>query len=131
MNIDKLTEENFLLFAAKYYDNPHCYDTVEFYDDLSRFKYLKRLCNRYDETGEMKERLIINHLIILYNLFGIEPTTRMLFLKLRGQYYIIKPFLVLMGVMPDVIYNVGVEGSKIYSSDITMDQQIVELLRNI
>lgn len=128
---DTLDEANFLLFAAKYYDNPHCYDTVEFYDDLSRFKYLKRLCNRYDETGEMKERLIINHLIILYNLFGIEPTTRMLFLKLRGQYHIIKPFLVLMGVMPDVIYNVGVEGSKIYSSDITMDQQIVELLRNI
>ena len=128
---DTLDEANFLLFAAKYYDNPHCYDTVEFYDDLSRFKYLKRLCNRYDETGEMKERLIINHLIILYNLFGIEPTTRMLFLKLRGQYHIIKPFLVLMGVMPDVVYNVGVEGSKIYSSDITMDQQIVELLRNI
>ncbi len=128
---DTLDEANFLLFAAKYYDNPHCYDTVEFYDDLSRFKYLKRLCNRYDETGEMKERLIINHLIILYNLFGIEPTTRMLFLKLRGQYHIIKPFLVLMGVMPDVIYNVGVEGNKIYSSDITMDQQIVELLRNI
>ena len=128
---DTLDEANFLLFAAKYYDNPHCYDTVEFYDDLSRFKYLKRLCNRYDETGEMKERLIINHLIILYNLFGIEPTTRMLFLKLRGQYHIIKPFLVLMGVMPDVIYNVGVEGSKIYSSDIAMDQQIVELLRNI
>jgi len=128
---DTLDEANFLLFAAKYYDNPHCYDTVEFYDDLSRFKYLKRLCNRYDETGEIKERLIINHLIILYNLFGIEPTTRMLFLKLRGQYHIIKPFLVLMGVMPDVIYNVGVEGNKIYSSDITMDQQIVELLRNI
>ncbi len=128
---EKLDESNFLLYAAKYYDNPHCYDTVEFYDDLNRFKYLKRLFNRYEEVGELKERLIINHLTVLYNIFGVEPTTRMLFLKLRGHYHLLKPFLVLMGYMPDVVFNIGEDDRNIVSSDIHMDERIVETLRKI
>ena len=82
MVIDKLDESNFFLYAAKHYTNPYCYDTLEFYDDLNRFKYLKRLFSRYQESGELKERLILNHIIVLYNIFGVEPATRMLFLKL-------------------------------------------------
>jgi hypothetical protein len=131
MHDEKLDETNFLLYAAKYYDNPHCYDTLEFYDDLNRFKYIKRLFNRYEETGELKERLIINHLTVLYNIFGAEAATRLLFLKLRGHYHFLKPFLVLMGYMPDVVRNVGIEGKNIINSDITMDEKIVEILRSI
>lgn len=129
--IDKLDDTNFLLFAAKHYDNPHCYDTLEFYDDLNRFKYLKRLFNRYEETGELKERLIINHITVLYNIFGVEAATRMLFFKLKGQYQLLKPFLVLMGFMPDIVRGIGPDGQNIISSDIHMEEQIVEILRQI
>lgn len=129
--IDKIDESNFVLFAAKHYDNPHCFDTDEFYDDLNRFKYLKRLFNRYEETGELKERLIINHLTIVYNIFGAEAATKMLFLKLRGQYQLLKPFLVLMGYMPEAIRGIGEDNQTITSSDIHMDEYIVEVLRQI
>ena len=128
---DKLDESNFFLYAAKHYDNPYCYDTIEFYDDLNRFKYLKRLFSRYQETGELKERLILNHIIVLYNLFGVEPTTRMLFLKLRGFDHYLKPFLVLLNYMPEIVRSIGIEGKDIISSDIRMDQNIVEKLRKI
>lgn len=128
---EKLDESNFLLYAAKHYDNPNCYQTLEFYDDLNIFKYLKRLFNRYEETGELKERLILNHLTVLYNTFGTEPATRMLFLKLRGQYQILKPFLVFLNTMPEVVYGIGVDNTNIKSSDIHMDEEIVKVLRTI
>lgn len=129
--IDHLDESNFILFAAKYYDNPHCYDTVEFYDDLNRFKYLKRLFNRYVEDGELKERLILNHIIVLYNVFGVEATTKMLFLKLEGYYQLLKPFLVLLNYLPETLHNIGRQGSVIHTADIAMDPKIVEALRHI
>lgn len=125
-----LDENNFVLFAAKHYDNPQCYDTLEFYDDLKRFKYLKRLFGKYQESGELKERLILNHLTILYNVFG-EATTRMLFYKLDGYYNYLKPFLVLLNYMPDKVINVGPDNSIIYSYNIPMDEYIVEVLRKI
>jgi len=128
--IEKLDESNFILFAAKYYDNPQCFDTLEFQDDLKRFKYLKRLFTRYQETGELKERLIINHLIVLYNVFGPEAT-RMLFLKLDGFHHYLKPFIALLGFMPDVVRNIGIENKTYKSSDIRMDENIVGLLRKI
>lgn len=128
--IDKIDETNFLLYAAKHYDNPQCFDTLEFYEDMSRFKYIKRLFNRYEETGELKERLILNHLIILYNVFG-PATTRMLFFKLNGHLHLLKPFIILLGFMPDKVYGVGVENKTIITSDIPMDEKIVKLLRKI
>jgi len=128
---EKLDETNFLLYAAKHYDNPHCYETLEFYDDLNRFKYIKRLFNRFEETGELKERLIINHLTVLYNIFGAEPATRMLFLKLKGHFHLLKPFLVLLGYMPEVVYNIGIDNKNIISSDIPLNDTIVEVLRKI
>lgn len=131
MHIEQLDETNFLLYAAKHYDNPHCFDTLEFYEDLNRFKYIKRLFNRYEESGELKERLIINHLTILYNVFGAEATTRMLFLKLRGYHQYLKPFLILLSYMPDVVKGIGIEGKDYVSSDITMDDIIVNKLREI
>jgi hypothetical protein len=129
MKCETLDNTNFLLYAAKHYDNPQCFDTKEFYDDLKRFKYLKRLFNRYKETGELKERLIINHLQILYNLFGIDATTRMLFLALKRHRECLKPFLILFNTMPTVVKCI--EGNDIYESDIAMDQTIVEILRKI
>ena len=126
MNHDYLDDENFILFAAKHYDNPQCYDSEEFYDDLKRFKYLKRLFGKYEESGELRERLILNHLIILYNVFG-DTATKMLFYKLEEYYSYLVPFLVLLHRLPERV-NVG---KTIYTSDITLDMHIVEVLRKI
>lgn len=125
---EKLDESNFLLYAAKYYDNPSCTTTDEFIEDLNRFKYIKRLLNRYELTGELKDRLIMNHLIILYNMFG-EATTKMLFYKLKGQLKFIKPFLILIGRMPEIVH--GLSDGVIRTSDIPMDENIVKILRKI
>ena len=129
MNIDDLNEANALLYAAKHYDNLHFFDTIEFYEDLSRFKYLKKLFSRYEETGELNERLVLNHLIIIYNVFGVEATTKLLFLKMDNYGHYLKPFLLLLNYLPDVIYNV--EGRNIITSEILMDQGIVNKLRAI
>lgn len=129
INMPRLTEANFMLCAAKFYDNASCADMEEFYDDLNRFKYIKRLFTKYQETGHIKERLVLNHLIVLYNLFGFE-TTRMLFLKLDGRWEILKPFLVYLSRMPERLYCVG-DHEVIHEADIHMDEHIVELLRKI
>ena len=128
MPVEKIDDSNFILYAAKHYDNPQCLNTEEFYDDLKRFKYLKRLFGKYDEAGELRERLIINHLIVLYNVFGIHAT-KMLFLKLDSYYSYLKPFLVLLNYMPDKIALS--ESRVIFSSDIPMDKNIIEVLRKI
>lgn len=129
MPIDDLNEANALIYAAKHYDNPHFFDTVEFYEDLSRFKYLKKLFGRYDECGELNERLVLNHLIVIYNVFGVEAATKLLFLKMDNYGSYLKPFLLLLNFLPDVIYNV--DGRSIITSEIVMDQRIVEKLRQI
>lgn len=129
--VNKVDETNFMLYAAKFYDNPQCFDTLEFYDDIKRFKYLKRLFNRYEESGELKERLIINHLIVLYNVFGPEHCTRLLFFKLKNYYKFLVPFLVLLGYLPEKVTGIGLEGKTIITSDIELDNYIIEVLRNI
>lgn len=125
-----VNEDNFVLYAAKHYDNPQCFDTEEFYDDLKRIKYIKRLFNRYVETGDLKERLILNHIMILYNVFG-DVATKLLFVKLQDHYTLLKPFLVLINRMPDKITGVMTSSNTIYSSDIAMEPGIVKALRNI
>jgi len=128
---EQLDETNFLLYSAKHYENPQCYDTLEFYDDLKRFKYLKRLFNIYVETGDLRERLILNHIIILYNIFGVIPTTRMLFFKLYDYKELLKPFLELLNYMPDKIINIGLKNTTIKNSDIISDKTIEDKLRKI
>lgn len=128
---EKLDETNFLLYAAKHYENPSCFDTLEFYEDLNRFKYLKRLFSRYDETGDLRERLILNHIIVIYNLFGIDAATRMLFFKLKDYHHYLKPFLVFLNYCPERVFNIGLEGRNIVTSDILMDPNIVKALRHI
>lgn len=118
---DKLTNKNFEMFAAHYYNNPECMDVDEFKEDLSRFKYLKRLLKRYETDGDLQERLILNHLIVLYNVFGIKPCNRMMWFKINNEHYhYIKPFLVFLHYLP--------EDEKV---EIGMDPEIVERLRNL
>lgn len=129
--MDKLDEFNFLLYAAKHYDNPQCYDTIEFYDDLKRIKYIKRLLNRYHEEGDLKERLILNHITILCNVFGPTATTKMLFLKCKGMESYLKSFLVFLNLLPEKIENLGVENKTIYTKEIVADEKILNELRKI
>jgi hypothetical protein len=126
---DHLTEENFLVYCAKVYDNPGMVSTEEFLEDLDRVKYIKKLITRYTETGELKERLILNHLITLQNCFG-EHLAKILFLKAEKQFHHIKPFLILINALPEVISNVG-EHKKVYTDSIPLDIRVVTALRKI
>jgi len=118
---DELSNKNFKLFAANNYNNPECMDVEEFKQDLSRFKYLKRLLTRYEEHGELQERLILNHLIVLYNVFGIEACNKMVWFKIdESHYHIIKPFLVYLHYLP--------EDQMI---DVPMDPVVVDILREL
>ena len=78
---DKLTDDNFLIYCAKHYDNPQCHSTEEFIEDLKRIKYIKKLITKYIESDELRERLIMNHLIVLNNVFGAEHLSKILYLK--------------------------------------------------
>lgn len=115
-----LTEENFTLFAMKHYDNPHCRGVNEFNDDLKKFKYLKRLFRKYRAGGGLKERLILNHIIVIYNLFGVDAATNMLFFKIDKKYWPqLKSFLMYLNVMPPD--NLMVE----------VDEEVLQSLRKI
>lgn len=126
-----LNESNFILYAAANYINT-VYDTEEFYDDLKTFKYLKRLFSRYIEKDELKERLILNHLITLYNVFNHEAATRMLFYKIDEKHWtILKTFLLFLSYMPTRVHNIQFENNHIDSNMILVDLKIAEKLRNI
>lgn len=127
---EKLGDDNFLIYAAKHYDSSHCCSTDEFLEDLKRIKYIKKLITRYIEAGELKERLILNHIIVLYNMFGAEHLCRILYLKLGDYFQYIMPFLILLNVLPSKLYNIRNE-TVIDIDMITMDQFIVEALRKI
>jgi hypothetical protein len=127
--IDNLHDDNFMIFAMKSYDKPNCI-VSEFEEDLKRLKYVKRLIKRYRITGELKERLILNHLIILANVFGVEASVRMLFYKLdRDDYDILKTFLLYLNYMPKLV--LGVKGNNIHSGDISVDFFVAKRLRDI
>jgi len=125
-----LTDENFILFCASHYDNYGYHSTEEFIEDINRIKYIKKLITRYIEKGELKERLILNHIIVLNNCFGPEALSRILYLKLKHQMKYVKPFLILLNILPDKIYNVGKE-QVIDTREISMDDLIIYKLRNI
>ena len=107
----KITEDNFLILAMHAYDNPQCVSVDEFEKDLAKFTYLKKLLYRYVEDKETNERLVLNHLVILYNLFGDE-TTRMLFFKMEQELWpILITYLVYLKRMPDYIteFNIHIQ----------------------
>lgn len=124
-----LTDDNFLIFAAKHYDNNQCSGTEEFIDDLRRVKYIKKLLTRYQQTGELKDRLILNHLIILNNVFGARALAKIVFLKMPRQLDYIKPFLELLGVLPETVH--GVNGKDWNTTEIRGDPVITEALNRI
>jgi hypothetical protein len=118
-----------LLYAAKCYDKPNCIDS-EFDEDYKRIRYIKRLLHRYRVTGELKERLILNHLVVAQNVFGVEGSTRMLFLRIDPRdYSALKTFLIYTSAMPKVVK--GIREQNIISSDIPLDNRIVDILRKI
>jgi len=118
-----------MLFAAKYYENAHCTDLLEFHDDLKRIRYIKRLFKKYEQTGELKDRLIFNHLIVLYNVFEHRASTRMLCFKLHDQLQYLKPFLMFLNYWRT---DIGlVDNKKIIDTDISLDEGIVKLLRDL
>jgi hypothetical protein len=127
---EKLTDDNFLIYAAKYYDTALCCSTDEFLQDLKRLKYIKKLLTRYNEGGELKEQLILNHIIVLNNVFGAEHACRILYLKLSKYFEQIIPFLVLLNILPDKLYNIG-NDAVINLDVIIMDSKIVDKLRKI
>lgn len=117
----KLTKSNLIVYAAKHYYNPSCIDGEEFEEDLKRFKYVKRLLNKYKQTGELSERLILNHLIVIFNVFGIEAGVEILALRIELEHWsTLKPFLVFLRA----IKNDEITG-------IEMDKHTIEKLRVI
>ena len=118
---NELTEDNLFLYAAKHYDNPTFSDIDDFYEDLKRFKYIKRLVNRYLDHDDLAERLILNHLIVVFNSFGSEAGLNILKLKLDERHWpVIKPFLIFLNY--------------IKNDDLTefdMDKTVIERLRKI
>ena len=126
---DNLTDDNIMIYAVKAYDRPDCVMS-EFKDDMKRFNYLKRLFRRYRKIGEIRERLIINHLMVLYNVFGPEVTTRLLFFKMsKDDYSALKTYLLFLSYMPERIK--GIKGNDIHSSDIPVDMKVADILRKI
>ena len=101
MIFNELNEDNFLLFAIKNYENPQAVTKEDFEKDLNHFKYIKRLLKRYKKSGELKTHLILNHFIILYNIFG-EATTPMLFFKIERELWtFMKSFIIFLGRLPE------------------------------
>lgn len=99
---EKLTNDNITMFAIKHYDNPQCEGESEFHDDMKRFKYIKRLLRKYQDSGELKERLILNHLIVIYNLFGADAGSTLLLFKIEPEFWdVLKTFMVFLNILPE------------------------------
>ena len=122
-----ISESTFLIYAMNSYDNPSCHDIAEFEEDMKRFQYLRRLFNRYKQFGELRERLILNHLIVLYNVFGYR-TTNMLFFRLDGYHEYLKPFVDYLNYTSQYVEY---DGKKIDTSKIKSDLLIENALRRI
>jgi hypothetical protein len=124
---DDLNEENVLLYSIKAYDKPNCI-LSEYEEDNKRFNYINRLFTRYKNYGELRERLVINHLVVLCNVFGPEVATRLLFFNVNEDFYsYLKTYLLFLNIMPEKIK--GIRGRDIFSSDIKIDENIADTLR--
>ena len=121
-DFEKLTVKNFQAFALSYYDAPQCIDIQAFQEDVRRFRYLKRLLHRYNENGELRDRLMLNHLITLFNVFGFDPCMRMLEFKIKEDNYwsSLKTMFLFLGYVE--------EGWK---TDIPLDDELTQRLRDL
>jgi hypothetical protein len=126
----ELNNDNFLMYAIKNYNNPGCRGVTDFNDDLKRLRYIKRLLGRYRLTGDVKERLVINHIVVFYNVFGVEAATRMLFYKIQEDLWPeLKTFLVYLNFMPQTV--IVSNGFKMPESEIPLDPVLVDILRKL
>ena len=127
MSFDDLTNDNILIYAVKAYDKPNCIMS-EFKEDMKRFNYLKRLFKRYRKVGELREQLVLNHLVVICNVFGPEVATRILFFKMsKDDFPALKTYLLFLSCMPERVK--GIKGHDIISSEILVDMTIAEVLR--
>ena len=125
MDFYKLDDDNFLMFAMKNYDNPQCKNIEEFHEDMNRIKYLKRLFRKYKTSGVLRERLILNHLIIFCNVFGVEAAARLLFSRIEEDLHLyLKTFLVYLNTLPESIPEIDL-------ITIHLDRRIITKLREI
>jgi hypothetical protein len=110
MDFKALNKSNFIMYAMKMYTNPQCSDMDEFYEDLNRIKYIKRLLGRYESRGHLRERLILNHIIILNNVFGSEACCRILFYKIESKYHShLKALLSYLQYLPKKLPDIELE----------------------
>ena len=127
MSFDDLTNDNILIYAVKAYDKPNCIMS-EFKEDMKRFNYLKRLFKRYRKVGELREQLVLNHLVVICNVFGPEVATRILFFKMaKDDFPALKTYLLFLSCMPERVK--GIKGHDIISSEIPVDMTIADVLR--
>ena len=119
---DKLTNKTFTAFAMKHYDDPQCEDIEDFHEDLRRFRYLKRLLHRYHENGELRERLMLNHVICLFNVFGFDACMTMLEFKIKESVYwsTIKTMLLYLELVKEN-----------WRPEIPLDEKLIERLREL
>ena len=118
---EKITNDNIMMFAIKHYDNPQCEGEKEFHDDMKRFKYINRLLRKYKETGVLKERLLLNHIIILKNLFGPEACVTLLLFKIQREYWeTLKSFLLFLNIL-----------RREEISEIKENTEVLEILRKL
>ena len=123
MRFDELNESNYIMFAIKHYENPQAVTQEDFYDDMKRFKWIKRLLNKYKNTGEMNVHLLVNHFIILYNTFG-DATTPLLFYKIDEELWgVLKTFIIYLQRLP--------EDPKAHVHEIDIDKNCMQILREL
>lgn len=130
MILEPLTHKNYFLYCAKHYDNAHCIDIDEFREDLNRIKYIKKLITRYEQKGELRHQLILNHVLTLYNVFGAQHLPRIFYLKMKNQIKYVTPFLIMLNCMPDQLYNIDDE-KVIYTDEWPIDNNIARIVRQI
>jgi hypothetical protein len=124
---DNINDDNYIRYAEDHYHNPQCVCYEDFLDDLNRIKYVKRLLNKYDKTGDFKERLILNHVIIFYNVVDHYSATRIWFTKIdQTQWSTLKTILEFLGYMPRVIH--GINSANILSDDIPINEEVHKIL---
>jgi hypothetical protein len=122
----KLTDDNFLVYAMNHYDNPQCQTIEEFEEDMKRFLYIRKLLYRYKNNDELRERLVLNHIIVLFNLFG-DATSNMLFYKIEEEYWSqLVTFLIYLNRLHEDVEQINIK-----VTDIPLDTKIVEALRKI
>ena len=123
---DQLTPNTYMMYAMKHYDNPQCIGMDEFQEDLNRLKYIKRLFRKYRNNDILRERLLLNHIIIFYNVFGVEPATRILFYKIEEEMHdLLKTFLVYLNYLPEE----DIPEAKLV--EIPLDQFVINKLREV